>query len=329
MVTIPEAFALAQANHQAGYIAAAEDIYRKILAVVPDHQPSLKRLETIDSQVPLEGVCQNLAALFQLGQEAKAIASQQLVASILAHPRYDDPLRLERFGQKCFSQSDEDGLIQEIFRRIGTTNKVFFEFGVRNDECNSILLLHQGWSGVWLEGSKTAHEAISRSFASVIAAGRLSVLNSFVTRENINEIIREAKLPAEIDMLSIDIDGNDYYIFEAISELSPRLVVIEYNATLPPPTRGVVKYDKDFVWKGTSYFGASLASLAALAERKGYSLVGCNITGVNAFFVRNDLVAGKFQAPFTAENHYQPQRYNLVAGFLRGKTFEFREFEPL
>jgi len=96
--------------------------------------------------------------------------------------------------------------------------------------------------------------------------------------------------------------------------------VIEYNATFRPDTEWIMKYDPNAVWNKTSYFGASLKSLELLGNRKEYSLVGCNFIGLNAFFVRNDLTADKFAAPFTADNHYEPLRYHLwrKAGHPRG-----------
>ena len=116
----------------------------------------------------------------------------------------------------------------------------------------------------------------------------------------------------EIDLLSVDIDGNDIHIFNSINCISPRVVVIEYNAKFPPPITYCMKYNQKYIWNGDDNFGASLKFLENEFDKKGYCLVGCNITGVNAFFVRKDLVTDKFLEPFSAEVHYEPARYYLA-----------------
>ncbi len=97
------------------------------------------------------------------------------------------------------------------------------------------------------------------------------------------------------------------------------MIVIEYNATLRPPVSLVMRYKESNEWNGTNYFGASLSALEKLGREKGYSLVACNYTGVNAFFVRNDLIGDRFRGPYTAETHYEPARYmSLRAGHPAG-----------
>ena len=142
--------------------------------------------------------------------------------------------------------------------------------------------------------------------------GQLRLLNAFITKDSIPGLIAQLGIPRSLDLLSIDIDGNDYWIWQAIESISPRVVVIEYNATLRSPVSVVMEYRDTNQWNGTSYFGASLKALEKLGQVKGYSLVGCNYTGVNAFFVRNDLLGDHFLAPFTAENHYEPPRYTAM-----------------
>ncbi|HEX2492525.1 MAG TPA: hypothetical protein VHK24_02030, partial [Steroidobacter sp.] len=231
------------------------------------------------------------------------------IRALLNTSPYDAPLRLERFGFRSFSQNDEDGIIQEIYRRIGIETATFVEFGVENGlENNSRLLLNQGWRGLWLEGNVRAARSAAAAFAAEIAAGRLQLRSTFVTRENINELIASAKFDA-LDLLSIDVDGNDYWIWEAVAA-QPRVVVIEYNAKFRPPSRWVMAYKSDHRWTGGDYHGASLQSLIELGERKGYVLVGCCLAGVNAFFVRKDLVQDRFAVADSAAL-YNPPRFYL------------------
>jgi hypothetical protein len=242
-----------------------------------------------------------------------ALTSNALYAmqreSLLSTGRNRDPKRLLASGFRGYSQHDEDGMVQEIFKRIGASNRVFVEFGVGDGtENNTVYLLMSGWRGLWIDGSEANATAIRSEFSSLIQAGHLRFVQGFVDRDSINGIIEKADISGEIDLLSIDIDGNDFWVWQVISVVQPRAVVIEYNAVFRPP---VAEYDKRFVWKGTSYYGASLKALESLGSRKGYALVGCSLSGINAFFVRQDLVEDKFCSPFTAENHFEPPRFGF------------------
>ena len=234
---------------------------------------------------------------------------QRFWAETLAQPRYADPKRLLRHGFKVYSQHDEDGIIQEILRRIGTDKRTFVEFGVETGvECNTVKLLVEGWRGLWIEANAQAAKQIASTFDAFLKDSRLKLLQSTVTAENINTLIRSADL-GEIDLIGIDIDFNDYWVWKAIEVVKPRVVVIEYNAGLRPPMSLTVPYRPDHAASATNFFGASLEALVKLGRRKGYRVVGCNISGSNAFFVREDLAAHHFIEPATAEEHYEPPRH--------------------
>jgi hypothetical protein len=236
----------------------------------------------------------------------------QILAQIAETPRFRDPLRLLASSCKVFSQNQEDGMIAEVFRRIGATSRRFIEFGVEDGlECNSAFLLMQGWRGAWIEGSQ-ANVAKARA---AFAAYPVRVVGRYITVENADAVIAELAEGEELDLLSIDVDSIDYWLWQAIRTVKPRLVVIEYNATWPPFVRKTVAHVPAMQWDGGNFYGASLGALEALGREKGYCLVGCSLAGVNAFFVREDLVGDKFCAPFTAENHYEPPRYDLAASF--------------
>jgi hypothetical protein len=251
------------------------------------------------------------------------LLGQHLLREILAEGRYADPQRLERAGFSAYSQNDEDGILAEIFRRIGTTHRTFLEIGVQGGlENNTLLLLFQGWRGAWIEGSGAYVGEIEQRFAPWLAEGRLRVRRAMVTAENINGLV-EGLLPPEVppeglDLLSIDIDGNDYHVFAALTAARPRVVVIEYNGRLPPPTVAVVPYAPSRIWNGTDYYGASLEAMTRLAEAKGYRLVATNLLGVNAFYVRADLAGEHFASPATAAHLYNPMGYHLQGAFRRG-----------
>lgn len=236
------------------------------------------------------------------------VLEELVFARISNTSRFQDPLRLLRYGYRVYSQNQEDGMITEIFRRIGVSSKRFVEIGVETGlECNSAFLLLQGWTGVWLEASSENAASARRNFAHY----PVDIVEGYVTVECVDEIISRVSGGDELDLLSIDIDTLDYWLWKAIRSVSPRLVVIEYNATFPPHVSQTVAYNPDMRWDGSNFSGASLGALEKLGRTKGYTLVGCSLAGVNAFFVRNDLVGDKFCPPFTAENHYEPPRYYL------------------
>ncbi|SDA27876.1 Methyltransferase FkbM domain-containing protein [Nitrosospira sp. Nsp18] len=232
--------------------------------------------------------------------------------------RYKIPKSLIPFGGKIYSQNDEDGIIREIFIRIGTTNRIFVEFGIGNGlENNTLALLFDDWQGLWIDASSGSIANIRTHFAEIIQQGKLAVIESFITKANINDLISANVKHSEIDLLSIDIDGNDYHVLNAISCIKPRVIVIEYNAKFAPPVLYCMDYAETHIWKGDDCFGVSLKFLEINLDKMGYCLVGCNLSGANAFFVRKELVVDKFLEPFTAENHFEPARYYL-SGYASG-----------
>jgi hypothetical protein len=248
---------------------------------------------------------------------------------LLGSSRNGDDRRLLKFGYRVYSQSDEDGIVHEIFRRIGEGSRTFLEVGTGDGlENNSLFLLIQGWRGVWIEGSARKVAAARKTAEFLVAQGRLQIEQCFVTAKSINDIVRRLAPGPEIDLLSVDIDGNDYYLLQAIQAVSPRVIVVEYNAKFPPDVSWVMEQNESHRWDGTDYFGASLKALENLLTERGYALVGCNLLGCNAFFVRSGLVADPpFCSPFTAENHYEPPRYFLLPAYDSGFPTGFGPFQ--
>lgn len=227
------------------------------------------------------------------------------------YPRYGDTKRLLRYGFQVCSQNAEDGMIDEIFRRIGTTDRSFVEIGVGDGtENNTAFLLAQGWNGCWVDGNPEFLKGISKRVD--LPKECLKHLVCRVTRENATSLLRQLRVPAQFDLLSLDVDQNTYYAWEGLMQFRPRVVVVEYNAVIPPGLDWKSHYAPDRVWDGSHNFGASLKAFELLGRQLGYYLVGCDFIGVNAFFVRADLVGDSFAAPFTAENHYEPPRYAFL-----------------
>ena len=232
-----------------------------------------------------------------------------------------DRSRLEWQGFKVYSQSDEDGILEEIFNRIGLTNRIFVEFGCETGlENNTRYLLEQGWSGLWIEGYPEYVTGVRGNFHPWLQAGALQLGTTYVNRRNINDLISAAGIRGEIDLLSVDIDSNDYHVFEAINVINPRVVCLEHNPEFAPGESWIMPYNESYRWDphgGKLDYGASLTAMAELAERKGYRLVGCGLYSANGFFVREDLLQDRFTGPFTAERLFNPMDYDRIVRFPR------------
>lgn len=220
----------------------------------------------------------------------QTLLTNDLLMSIWLQGNQNHPNPLLKCGKRYFSQSDEDGIILEILRRINLTSGVCVEVGCGNGlENNTLNLLVRGWQSVWIDAGPLA-------INSKCNPNLLSFQQAFVTSENVVTVTRRglSDLHAtHVDLLSIDVDGNDGYLADALlaSGLQPSVVVIELNEVVPPPIRFAQKYDPNYVWDGTKNSGWSLQALADILVRYGYSCVGCNLhTGVNAFFVRDTLL---------------------------------------
>jgi hypothetical protein len=198
---------------------------------------------------------------------------------------------------QVFSQWGDDGIIQYLVNKLDIPNKVFVEFGVENyKESNTrFLLINNKWSGLVIDGSKANIDYIKQDVVSW--SNDIHATNAFITTDNINGLIGDflAKgYPSEIGILSVDIDGNDYWVWEKIDVVNPVIVIAEYNAVFGAENAWTIPYKADFYRLENDntyqYWGTSLKALCLLAERKGYHFVGCNSNGNNAYFVRKDKI---------------------------------------
>ncbi len=241
------------------------------------------------------------------------ILQEQFIQQVKNSAKYEDPRHLIHFEGQVFSQNGEDGLISEIFNRIGTTNKYFVEIGTSTGlENNTALLLVEGWEGLWVEGEATANAQAAENWKKAVNEGKLKTITAFVTAENLQGLLCDNEVPQDLDLLSLDIDRNTFYAFEKMEQYRPRLLILEYNGVFPLASDWSIDYDADKGWDGTYRFGAALKRFEIEARKKGYHLVGCDSSGTNAFFVRQDLIEDHFVGPFNTEFHYEPYRQFLV-----------------
>jgi len=217
---------------------------------------------------------------------------------------------------KVFSQWGEDGIIQHLIAKVPITNTTFVEFGVESyEESNTrFLLQNDNWRGLIIDGDHRHRRFVER--AGLAWRYDLTAVSAFITRDNIDELIHSAGITGDIGLLSVDIDGNDYWVLEAITSIRPRIIIVEYNSTFGPTQAVTVPYDAGFVravaHPSLLYYGASLRALSLLAARKGYVLVGSNSAGNNAFFVREDL-AGDLPRP-TPDQAWVESRFREAHG---------------
>ncbi len=269
---------------------------------------NLKLLFTADMEFTLQRMefdeknFQGLAAL-ELKERCPALTVPQECRS-----------EINRHEFKVYSQNGEDGILAYLFSRVGAPHRTFVEFGVSNGrECNSAnLALNFGWTGLMIEADPRIHRK-ARHFYDVMLNGpeaeRLDILRAFVTAENINQLISGAGIAGEIDLLSVDIDSNDYWVWKAINVIHPRVVVVEYNASLGNDRPLTVKYNPHFSRYDTHwfYYGVSLPAAVKLGKEKGYTFVGCDSRGVNAFFVRQEIASQHGLQAVTTEAAFYPQ----------------------
>ncbi|GAB3981223.1 hypothetical protein GCM10028806_50540 [Spirosoma terrae] len=232
----------------------------------------------------------------QLRQAREDNAATKLVmgAALAKLARQANSLREAEF--KVFSQFGDDGIIQYLISRIKPRVDTFVEFGVENyEEANTrFLLLNDNWKGLIIDGSPAFIDSIKAS--AFYWRHSLKAVASFVTAENINQLLINNGITGQIGLLSIDIDGNDYWVWKAITVVDADIVVVEYNSLFGAERSISVPYKPDFVREQAHYsylyFGASLPALYNLAIEKGYAFVGCNQAGNNAYFVKQDKLNG-------------------------------------
>lgn len=234
----------------------------------------------------------NLPPELNNSQVAQRVLTQQYQTALrlgLPLPTFADT------GFRVFSQTDEDGLLHYLFSVIGTSYKTCIDLacGAPMGSNTTNLICNQGWHGLLIDADESLL-AQSRQFYTRHPDTWVyppKILSAWVTLDNVNNLFRQVGMAGEIDLLCLDIDGVDYWLWQAIDAVMPRVVLVEYLNIWGPDRAVTVPYRPNFNRMDThpDFFGASLPAFVKLGRAKGYRLVGCNRYGFNAFFVRNDL----------------------------------------
>ena len=262
-------------------------IVRRLLGADEDRASLWDGLRTI--QTGLGELRQELGSLRSDLDAARVLAGRTMADQIAVRGRLSD-LRTAEF--KVFSQFGDDGIIQYLIRQLAIEASAFVEFGVGDyRESNTrFLLMNNNWRGLIMDGNPASVARIKQD--PVCLFYDLTVAREFITRENINELLSTHGFTGSIGLLSVDIDGNDYWVWEAIKVIDPVVVVCEYNSAFGPTRAVTIPYDPAFqrqkAHSSNLYYGVSLAALCYLAGRRGYAFVGSNSNGNNAYFIRRD-----------------------------------------
>jgi hypothetical protein len=236
---------------------------------------------------------------------------QQAILKELLIQNYSKENPLLKYEHQTFSQNGEDGIINEIFNRLGITKGEFIEIGTGDgSENNTRLLLELGWKGTWIDGNPNCLKSIKNNLGHFISSKKLNAQLNLVDSDNINSILKDNNISPDVDLLSLDLDLTTHIVWEALNYIKPKVLVIEYNGFFPKNTLWQANIKGNESWDGSIKMGASLSSIIKISEQKNYKFIGTELSGTNAFFVHKS-----FQHYFTDLidiDNYQPARPYIV-----------------
>jgi hypothetical protein len=232
-----------------------------------------------------------------LSYETILIQNGTLFAKFNLNQHYENLLDYEF---KVFSQFGEDGILQYLTSEVSIPNKTLIEFGVENySESNTRFLVQKdNWSAFVIDGSPKKIKSLVK--ANYFWRHDIKAIDAFITSENIDSLLNQSGFPRDLGILSIDLDGNDYWVYKSISKFDPRIVIVEYNSVFGNKLPITIPYDTKFqrtkAHFSNLYFGVSLPAWIQILTKKGYVFVGSNSSGHNAFFVRQELMTNELWA---------------------------------
>jgi hypothetical protein len=236
------------------------------------------------------------------------------VAVVLQATRRPDEIDFLKYETSAFSQGGEDGVLEKIFSTIDPTQHYVVEFGCSDGVTYSSsrnLIVNHGWSGLLMDGD---HDAIEKARKAYEKYPRAKIVEAWIYPGNVETLFEQHGVPTDLDLLVIDIDSNDYYVWRVIHEFRPKVVEIEFNASFPPPQKAVVQFHPLNYWDHSDYYGASIQSLYELGKKKGYELVYCTKGGLNLFFVDKQYYARFGIRDNSPAKLYRPPLYGVGKG---------------
>ena len=277
-----------------------KELFKKIIRRIP----GIKWLLDIRRELSL--------IRFQTTQQTRI--HQQLYRETIRIIRLNEGMQFPvSYEHQTFSQNGEDGILSEILKRIDLECGRFIEIGSGDGlENNTRLLLENGWEGLWIDGSQSCCSFANEANLKFIKNGQLKIINSFVTASNINQILKNMKVAEDIDVLSLDVDLNTYHVWEKIDVISPTIAIIEYNGFFPVQSNWIADYDEKGIWEGGFNMGSALKPLDELSQKKGYRLIGCDLSGTNAFFIKDELAQLHFSDKNNAEQLFESAKPFLL-----------------
>ncbi len=213
-----------------------------------------------------------------------------------------------------FSQHGEDGVVEYLLDKVGINHKFIVEFGAHdglNMSNSRYLIVEKGWQAFLIEADPTFYRQLNELYKN---DNNVILRNCFVTKDNINQLFRDAGTPQDFDVLSIDVDGPDYYLWEALTEFTPKIVIVEYNSSKSPTDDYVVAEDKIFELGATKDEGASLLAFYNLGKKKGYQAVYTELYGSNLFFVHDSVIDNFNIEGINPTTLYQPPQFGELSG---------------
>jgi len=224
---------------------------------------------------------------------------------------------LQQSEKSIFSQHGEDGVIEALLKNIPIKHNYLVEFGAHdgiNMSNSRYLIKEKNWSAFLIEGDKRFYATLSNLYQGY---SRVKTQETFITPENIDDLFTQAGVPEDFDLMSIDIDSIDYHVWEGLNKFTPKIVIVEYNSTVPADVEYIVDRNDAIKLSGTSKEGASLLAYEKLAIRKGYQLIYTELSGSNAFFIHESCkqyFTDVDWSQLNTDSLYQSPQFGVLAG---------------